>query len=607
MPDMIKKFYTFPFTLLILVFTVVTSMIVCCYFFRCGEPTVAARIPAIGLLLALTMFACEKNGQRTIFYIYIIPFVLFMITDHYIFHPFAIDVVRSLFFYATVFDTLVLFDLAIRYSQLGKFIFTRLMLGVLQATVMLVPTVLIVHISTGGTLGLHELIAMQQTNLKEAWDFILINFALWKIGCSIIAACAVILTSCLCTSKKQSGSFIFLLLFLALASSFPFVRLAVNHFNDNIPLLCKITGSFSNYLSQIKQFKQMRSDRGKMLRTIGAVAPRENDVHIVVIGESENRDHMGVYGYQLNTTPWLSSVSGDKDMILFTNAYSCHVQTVQVLTLALTQSSQYHPVPIGRSLSLMDICMAAGYYTEWISNQIEVGEFGSAVSVLAMNTQKQYWLNPSGFDAIRSDQYDQNILVPLKLALDDKIHQRKVIFCHLHGSHFRYSDRYPENLSWKGQKTFSYPADNEQSAEAAEYDSSVLYTDYILSEIVSLAKDHGVSSVTYFSDHSEDISTSDHSFSKFTYSMSHIPLVIWCSSSFVKRCGTTFHRLAQRSKIVFTNDLMYDTLIGLYGIKTSAYRADQDLTSASFAVGSKDAVIGSKFRVLNDPALKLIR
>lgn len=607
MPDRTKGFSAFPLTLLLLAFAAVASFIGCCHFFRCGEPTVAVRIPAIGLLLALAMYVCEKNGQKRMFCVYLIPFVLFMTADHCIFHPSAIDVVRSLFFYATVFDALLLFDSAIRCSQLGKFACTRFLLGLLQATVILVPTALIVHISTGGTLGLHELIAMQQTNLKEAWDFVLINFALWKICCAAATVGVVIFISCTCTVKKQNVAFISLLLFLALASSFPFVRLAAHHFNDNIPLLCKITGSFRNYLLQIQQFKQMRSDRSQMLHMISARGPRDNDTHIVVIGESENRDHMGVYGYKLNTTPWLSSISGDKDMVLFTNAYSCHVQTVQVLTLALTQSSQYHPVSIGQSLSLMDICMAAGYYAEWISNQLEVGEFESAVSVLAMDTQKQCWLNHPGLDVIRSNQYDQNILAPLETALADKSHQRKIIFCHLHGSHFRYSDRYPENFTWRGQKTFSYPADNSQSAEAAEYDSSVLYTDYILSEVVRLAKEHGVSTVTYFSDHSEDVSMSDHSFSKFTYAMSHIPAFVWCSAPFAKRCGTAFIRLAQRSKVIFTNDLMYDTLIGLYGIKTPAYRAAQDLTSASFAVSSGDAVIGGKFRVLDDPALKVSR
>ena len=58
------------------------------------------------------------------------------------------------------------------------------------------------------------------------------------------------------------------------------------------------------------------------------------------------RDHMGVYGYPRDNTPFETEAAENKDYTFFTHAYSSYTQTVQSLTYALTPKNQYNKIPL---------------------------------------------------------------------------------------------------------------------------------------------------------------------------------------------------------------------------------------------------------------------
>ena len=64
---------------------------------------------------------------------------------------------------------------------------------------------------------------------------------------------------------------------------------------------------------------------------------------------------MGAYGYDRDTTPWMSEETQKPEAILFQNAYSNHTHTVPVLTYALSEKNQYNNVPLEKAYSLMEI------------------------------------------------------------------------------------------------------------------------------------------------------------------------------------------------------------------------------------------------------------
>lgn len=57
---------------------------------------------------------------------------------------------------------------------------------------------------------------------------------------------------------------------------------------------------------------------------------------VIIIGESTTRNHMGIYGYKLNTTPNLKKLEEEGNLYKFTDTISSHVNTVGSLQKVLT-------------------------------------------------------------------------------------------------------------------------------------------------------------------------------------------------------------------------------------------------------------------------------
>ena len=57
-----------------------------------------------------------------------------------------------------------------------------------------------------------------------------------------------------------------------------------------------------------------------------SIAPGRGGMYVLVIGESVTRDHMHAYGYEKETTPWLTQMcnGGQSGVLLFANAYANH-------------------------------------------------------------------------------------------------------------------------------------------------------------------------------------------------------------------------------------------------------------------------------------------
>ena len=81
----------------------------------------------------------------------------------------------------------------------------------------------------------------------------------------------------------------------------------------------------------------------------------EKGVYVLIIGESQNRLHMNAYGYERNTTPWLTAQSENTNFLFFSHAFSCHTHTVPVLTYALTAKNQYNEQKLEDAVSIIEM------------------------------------------------------------------------------------------------------------------------------------------------------------------------------------------------------------------------------------------------------------
>lgn len=331
---------------------------------------------------------------------------------------------------------------------------------------------------------------------------------------------------------------------------------AVVKATDYLPV--RIAAETKDALHQYKEYGKAKAQREARLQQLqGLKITSDGGIFVLVIGESETRDHMGAYGYDRDTTPWMSEETQKPEAILFQNAYSNHTHTVPVLTYALSEKNQYNNVPLEKAYSLMEIAKAAGYDTFWISNQRKYGAWDTPVAEIASTAAHQAWLNErTGTHDLRSDYYDDILIKALPDLTNEK---NALIVIHLMGCHGSYADRYPED--WKHYSGKSDVID--------KYDNAVRYNDYVLQQIYEKLKENPrFKGFIYFSDHGEDVEHNyGHEASKYTATMSHIPLFMAFSPDFQAERAQTVETLRSHENSYWTNDLLYDVMTDILGIQ----------------------------------------
>ena len=354
------------------------------------------------------------------------------------------------------------------------------------------------------------------------------------------------------------------------------------------------------YASQYGNYQKNRQHRIENLASLPNVKNQgEKGVYVLVIGESETRDHMGSYGYYRDNTPVLESMKKEDNMIVFNKAWSCANDTVSALTYALTNKSQYNEFELEKAFSLVEVANAAGYQTVWISNQAQYGLADTPITAIASEAKQQIWLRDKvghlkdGRYLDIPDYYDDKVVSELEnVKYDDKT----LIVIHLMGSHNSYNLRYPKEFA-----RFS-------DGDSYEYDNSILYTDYVLGEILKKCNEiPDFQGLLYFSDHGEGIDAHvGHDNSKFTFQMTRIPMVMYLSNEFVKNRGEDYRILKNNTNNYFTNDLIFEAMMGLMKIDSpDVYNNTNNIMSNSYDNNVERFYTSyGKRRLVDDPACK---
>ena len=290
---------------------------------------------------------------------------------------------------------------------------------------------------------------------------------------------------------------------------------------------------------------------------------------LVVIGESANRLHMKAFSnYERETTPWLSEKSKGKEFFLFPNSYASWIQTPEAVRLALTNMNQYSAADAGEEISIINIANKLGFHTWWYSAQGYSGEKSTDVSVVANAAKTKRWL----MQDYPARQYDEKLLNYVK---DINTRQNNFAVVHLEGSHADFHLRYPAQFE-------KWPYEKSDPHGSNPYDNSILYTDYILSELFSYAKENlNLQVMVYFSDHGSLIGQKRKSY--FTgFEDTRIPLFVYLSDAYQKAFPESAAALRSHTLSYFTNDLIFDLLCGLLKVKGLPYNEKNDLSSDSY-------------------------
>ena len=436
---------------------------------------------------------------------------------------------------------------------------------------------------THSLISINMLLALAQTNLAESMEYIQVNIPYAEIIAGVVAL--VILGWLIFKASRFSFNreqvsrktwFIMLALFFVNVGlcclSIGATRLAHVYYETYETL-----HSFSDFQKMVEARRHMHIKDKNIVNRLKA-AP--DGVYVLVIGESLTRDHMHVYGYPRENTPFQSAAIIDPHYEFFNHGYSSYTQTVQVLTEALTEKNQYNDMTLADAYSIIDMAREAGFRTTWISNQSRFGVWDTPIGAIGSACDDQYWINQYvGTDVVTKD-YD-TALIPYLKKLDPN-NRRQLIVVHLMGSHVSYWDRYPsEFYHWPTNPGITRSTEEIMNDE---YDNSVLFNDYVMENIMNVATNFlHADSVMYFSDHGEQVTERPgHNADQFDYTMVHIPFWIYTSDSYRMTHPAEIATMEARRNMPFSNDMLYDTLMGMMGLTAAHYDPTADIFSPKF-------------------------
>ncbi len=366
------------------------------------------------------------------------------------------------------------------------------------------------------------------------------------------------------SSLRNKKSIVFLMAFLVSAGYL------LHHGRQN--LLAHLYSNTQKYAQEYNNFAARKEKRSATLQALDVAKSDAKGVYILVVGESQNKLHMNAYGYKRSTTPWLSQMRGNENFLFFEKAYSCHTHTVPVLSYALTAKNQYNDMPLENAASILEIAKAAGYKTVWLSNQVRYGAYDTPTTVIASEADEQIWLNHHVGKTTETDTYDGKLVDALR---EIKYTDRMLIVIHLMGCHGSYEDRY----------LATYDTFHGGLKQIDAYDNAVLYNDYVMSQIYETAKQiPHFRTMIFFSDHTDAVDENlSHDSSNFVWPMTYIPFYIATSDEYLTTHTETVKALTNHKDTIFTNDLIFNTLIGLMDIRDyPSYEPENDFTRSTY-------------------------
>ena len=292
---------------------------------------------------------------------------------------------------------------------------------------------------------------------------------------------------------------------------------------------------------------------------------------VIIIGESLSKQHCELFGYNIQNQPLLSKLKNDSLLFIFDNVESADVGTMANFKCFM---STFDPDSTSKEwykcTTFIEILEKEGYQSHWISNHSKTGFADNIIGRYADLCDTIYfnnWFN-SAYDTRL--KYDESLISPIANFKSQSNNIYNLYICHLMGSHYTFSSRYPSSFS-KFHPADYYNLPLNQRQNLSEYDNSVLYNDYVVSSIINLfSKEDAV--VIYFSDHGLDLYHSGPNYCghsttpKGNEYATKIPFMIYTSSIFKKNNPELINKFVNNKHSHFcTKNLIY-TIMDIIGV-----------------------------------------
>ncbi|HCK3360217.1 phosphoethanolamine transferase [Morganella morganii] len=214
----------------------------------------------------------------------------------------------------------------------------------------------------------------------------------------------------------------------------------------------------------------------------------DNDIVVLIMGESALSLRHSVYGYSKDTSPKANKIFNNHGCII-DNAHSNSPVTRNSIPMSLSFSTPESDAPLFNNKSVIEMANDNGFKTYWLGAQELRGYHSSKYGYIALQ---------SNVVSLRHNN-DLELVELLKKILHDN-EDNKFIVIHLQGSHLPYINY--------------YDSDKKNNLNMDDYDLTILKTDSIINSVFHILSDSNKKfTLIYTSDHGE-IVNKGHGFEK---------------------------------------------------------------------------------------------
>lgn len=345
----------------------------------------------------------------------------------------------------------------------------------------------------------------------------------------------------------------------------------VNPFRSKVPMI-DFYKSYWKYNREQRDVAEFYKNRQNLVLEVESAYPEGKNTLLIIIGESQNKTHMQLYGYPRQTNPLLMEIKDE--LTIYNDVCSPAIHTLTCMKQILTFTNYEQPDMYKKEANIIELLHFGGYKTFWFDNQ---GEDKNGAFAIDTYTPTSYRTM-----AKRSDVYnatgkpnDSIIIGALEMALQDTT-ANKAIFLHLVGNHFDYSNRYEPSFAFFNDTTdinspYLHLLSEQDIEKINAYDNATRYNDYIVRTCIERMRGiEGRSAMLYISDHGEEIfdyqNYCSRSFEKISPAMCEIPLILWMSDEYQDSLNLTL----ETNRPTCTDDIIHG-IMDLAQIKYTLY------------------------------------
>lgn len=439
-------------------------------------------------------------------------------------------------------------------------------------------------------IGYGIIASVMTTDIDLSKEVVGLHFILWLVGVSALPLLLIWSNRCRYTLLRQMRTpgqrirSVAIVLLAGLMVWGPIRLLEVKQKNDertsgvDLPSYGGVVANSylpSNWISALGLYAWAQVDESsdnKSLRNPAKEftyeAPKDiDDTYVVfIIGETTRWDHMGILGYDRDTTPKLAQ---EKNLVAY-RGYSCDTATKLSLRCMFVREggADDNPQRTLKEQNVFSVLHQLGFSADLYAMQSEMWFYSNT---MAQNIayREQIGAEPRN----RGKSVDDMLLIDeMKGSLSNNQDGKHMIILHTKGSHFNYTQRYPRSFAKWTPECVGVDKDCTKEQLINSYDNSVMYVDHFIESVIDQVRDKKAI-VFYAADHGESINDFEHLHGTprkmAPPEQFRVPMMVWMSDKYLENPDKEkmFQQLKKEAemKVPRRHVELYDTIMGCLG------------------------------------------